>query len=518
MLQEVPLVLRLNPADDVVIARRQLVKGTLIKGEGVTVIGLVPPGHKLATRAIAKGSAVRRYNQIIGFATRDIRAGEHVHLHNLGVGAEHGANVGAGARDYAFSADVKPVARVTPPASFMGIVRADGRVATRNYIALLSTVNCSATVVRAIADHFRPDIHPEALAEYPNVDGVIALSHGTGCGMDMGEGMHVLRRTLAGYARHPNVGAAMFVGLGCEANQISALFGAEQLAENETLKSYNMQDVGGTAKAIARGIAQVKELLPAANRIERQPVPASHLMLGLQCGGSDGYSGITANPALGNAVDRLVAHGGTAILSETPEIYGAEHLLTRRAVTREIGEKLIARIKWWEDYTARNAGEMNNNPSPGNKAGGLTTILEKSLGAVAKGGTTNLVDVYEYAQPVSAKGFVYMDTPGYDPVSATGQVAGGANMIVFTTGRGSAYGCAPSPSLKLSTNTELWLRQEEDIDLNCGEIADGAATIDEVGARLFELILRTASGEKTKSEGFGYGQSEFVPWQLGATM
>jgi altronate hydrolase len=514
MLQEVPLVLRLNPADDVVIARKQLVAGTLLKGEGVTVTGLVPPGHKVATRAISAGSPVRRYNQIIGFATRDIRPGEHVHLHNLGIGAEHGAFE----RDYAFCADVKPTAYAAQPATFMGIVRDDGRIATRNYVGILSSVNCSATVCRAIADRFRRDIFPDALAPYPNVDGVIALTHGTGCGMDMGDSMRVLRRTMAGYARHPNMAAVIFIGLGCEANQITSLFGAEHLNESERIARYNMQDVGGTARAIERGVALVRELLPTADRVERRPVPASHLMLGLQCGGSDGYSGITANPALGNAVDRLVAHGGTAILSETPEIYGAEHLLTRRAVSREVGEKLIARIKWWEDYTARNHGEMNNNPSPGNKAGGLTTILEKSLGAVAKGGTTNLVDVYEYAEPVNARGFVYMDTPGYDPVSATGQVAGGANMIVFTTGRGSAYGCAPSPSLKLSTNSELWNRQQEDIDLNCGEIADGAATIDEVGARLFELMLATASGDKTKSERFGYGQSEFVPWQLGAVM
>jgi len=518
MLQEVPLVLRLNPADDVVIARRQLVSGTLVKNEGVTVIGLIPPGHKLATRAIAAGSPVRRYNQIIGFATRDIRAGEHVHLHNMGIGSEHGANVGGAARDYAFCADVKPTNMIDPPATFMGIVRDDGRVATRNYVAIISSVNCSATVSRAIADQFRTDIRPEALAAYPNIDGVIALTHGTGCGMDMGESMDVLRRTMAGYARHPNIAATVFIGLGCESNQITSLLGAEGLKESDRLARYNMQDVGGTAKAIERGVAIVKDMLPAANRVVRTPVPASHLMLGLQCGGSDGYSGITANPALGNAVDRLVAHGGTAILSETPEIYGAEHLLTRRAVSREVGEKLIARIQWWEDYTARNHGEMNNNPSPGNKAGGLTTILEKSLGAVAKGGTTNLVDVFEYAQPVTARGFVYMDTPGYDPVSATGQVAGGANMILFTTGRGSAYGCAPSPSLKLSTNTELWQRQQEDIDLNCGEIADGAATIEEIGGRLLELILATASGEKTKSERFGYGQSEFIPWQLGATM
>ncbi len=507
-------VLRLHPNDDVVIARRQLVSGTQIAEENVTVSGLVPPGHKLAVRPVGKGAPVRRYNQIIGFATRDIRPGEHVHLHNLGIGAEQGAFE----RDYAFCADVKPTAYVATPRTFRGIVRDDGRVATRNYVGILSSVNCSATVVRAIADQFRRDVFPQALADYPNVDGVVALTHGTGCGMDMGDAMTVLRRTLGGYARHANFGAVLVIGLGCEANQITALLGAESLNEGDRLRTYNMQDVGGTAKAIARGVALVREMLPGVNRVTRSEVPASHLTLGLQCGGSDGYSGITANPALGNAVDRLVAQGGTAILSETPEIYGAEHLLTRRAVSREVGEKLVARIRWWEDYTARNRGEMNNNPSPGNKAGGLTTILEKSLGAVAKGGTTNLVDVYEYAQPVTAKGFVFMDTPGYDPVSATGQVAGGANMIVFTTGRGSAYGCAPSPSLKLSTNSELWQRQEEDIDINCGEIADGRATIESVGERIFEMVLAAASGRKSKSESFGYGQQEFVPWQVGAVM
>lgn len=507
-------VLRLHPNDDVVITRRQLVAGTRIAEESLVVSGLVPPGHKLAVRAVGKGHPVRRYNQIIGFATRDIRPGEHVHLHNMGIGAEHGAF----SRDYAFCADAKPTVHAATPRSFRGIVRQDGRVATRNFIGVLSSVNCSATVVRAIADRFRRDVFPGALAAYPNVDGVVALTHGTGCGMDMGESMTVLRRTLGGYAKHPNFGAVLVIGLGCEANQIAALLGAESLAEGDRLRTYNMQEVGGTAKAIDRGLALINEMLPAVNRVARSEVPASHLVLGLQCGGSDGYSGITANPALGNAVDRLVAHGGTAILSETPEIYGAEHLLTRRAVSREVGEKLVARIRWWEDYTARNHGEMNNNPSPGNKAGGLTTILEKSLGAVAKGGTTNLVGVYEYAQKVDHSGFVFMDTPGYDPVSATGQVAGGANLIVFTTGRGSAYGCAPSPSLKLATNSELWQRQQDDIDINCGEIADGTATIESVGERIFEMILATASGQKSKSELFGYGQQEFVPWQLGAVM
>jgi altronate hydrolase len=511
MLTRSSLTIRLHPGDDVVIARQQLVGGTTLIDENVTVAGLVPPGHKVATRALAKGAPVRRYNQIIGFASRDIRAGEHVHLHNLAMGAFE--------RDYAFGVDAKPTPYVTPPATFQGIVRRsgpnEGEVATRNYIGILSTVNCSATVARGIASHFTR----ERLAAFAHVDGVVALTHGSGCGMDtQGEGMQILRRTLAGYARHANFAGVLIVGLGCEANQIGALLGSAQLAEGPLLRTFSIQDTGGTAKTIAHGISLSEAMLPDANDVEREPVPASHLMVGLQCGGSDGYSGITANPALGAAVDLLVRHGGTAILSETPEIYGAEHLLTRRAVSREVGERLISRIRWWEEYTARERGEMNNNPSPGNKAGGLTTILEKSLGAVAKGGTTNLVDVYEYAQPVTEKGFVYMDTPGYDPVSATGQVAGGANMIVFTTGRGSAYGCAPAPSLKLATNTALWVRQEEDIDLNCGEIVDGTASVAEVGERLFAMMLATASGTRTKRELHGYGQNEFVPWYVGAVM
>jgi altronate hydrolase len=507
MLTRSSLTIRLHPNDDVVIARGQLVGGTTLMDEKVTVAGLVPPGHKVATRGIAVGAPVKRYNQIIGFASRTIAPGDHVHLHNLVMGTFD--------RDYAFGADAKPTELIVPPATFMGIVRDDGRVATRNYIGILSTVNCSATVARGIAGRFDQAV----LAAYPNVDGVVALTHGSGCGMDThGEGMHLLRRTLGGYARHANFAGVLVIGLGCEANQISALFGAEHLEEGPLLRTFSIQDIGGTAKTIAHGIAMIEEMLAHANAVTRQAVPASNIVVGLQCGGSDGYSGITANPALGAAVDLLVRHGGTAILSETPEIYGAEHLLTRRAASREVGEKLVSRIKWWEDYTSRERGEMNNNPSPGNKAGGLTTILEKSLGAVAKGGTSNLVAVYEYAEPVTSHGFVYMDTPGYDPVSATGQVAGGANMIVFTTGRGSAYGCAPAPSLKLSTNTALWVRQEEDIDLNCGEIVDGTATVTEIGERLFRLILDTASGAKTKSEKHGYGQSEFVPWYVGAVM
>src|SRR5919205_1120902 len=503
-----PLTIRLNPADNVVVARVDLLPGS--NAEGVAVQTPVPAGHKLATAPVAPGEPVRKYGQILGFATAAIAPGEHVHTHNLAMGDF--------ARDYAFGADAHPTAYVPAAerATFEGIVRADGRVATRNYLGVLTTVNCSASAARFIAEQFR---FGDALREFPNVDGVVALGHGTGCGMGSeGEPIGLLRRTIAGYARHPNFAGVLILGLGCESNQIAGLLHAEGLEEGPFLQTMTIQDSGGTTKTVREGVARLKAMLPAANAVRRQSVPASHLMLALQCGGSDGYSGITANPALGACVDLLVRHGGTAVLSETPEIYGAEPLLTRRALSRAVGEKLVERIRWWEDYTARTGGEMNNNPSPGNKAGGLTTILEKSLGAVAKGGTTNLVAVYEYAQPVTARGFVYMDTPGYDPVSATGQVAGGANMICFTTGRGSAYGCKPAPSLKLATNTPLFVHQEDDMDFNCGTIIDGTETIAEAGERFFRLILDTASGRKTKSEEFGYGEDEFAPWMLGATM
>lgn len=498
---------RLHPNDDVVIARRQLVSGTKLE-EGVVVAGLVPPGHKVATRDIRQGEPVRRYNQVIGAATRPIRCGEHVHTHNIAM-MEF-------ARDYAFCADARPTHPDEDVRFFDGIVRSDGKVATRNYVGIVTSVNCSATVARAIADAFRRDIHPDALADYPNVDGVVALAHGYGCGIDSnGPGIQLLRRTIAGYAVHPNMAAVLVIGLGCEANQISDIVRIHGLQSSEKLRTYTIQDVGGTTRAIERGIELVKEMLPAANRVERVPVPASHLVVGLQCGGSDGYSGITANPALGSAVDLLVRQGGTAILSETPEIYGAEHLLTRRAVSREVGEKLVRRIEWWKSYCERNGAELDNNPSAGNKAGGLTTVLEKSLGGVSKGGTTNLVEVYEYAEHVNAAGLVFMDTPGFDPISATGQVAGGANLICFTTGRGSAYGCAPAPSIKLGTNTALWQRQSDDIDINCGEILDGGSDVDEMGERIFRRMLECASGARSRSEKHGYGQSEFVPWPLG---
>lgn len=500
-------VVRLHPQDDVVITLDQLISGTTLASEDVTVAGLVPPGHKVATRAIATGEPVRRYGQIIGFASQPIKAGQHVHTHNLAMGDF--------TRDYAHGNDARATALAPVPATFQGIVRADGRVATRNYVGILTSVNCSATVARAIADHFRRDIHPEALADFPHVDGVVALTHGTGCAMDSdGEGLAMLQRTLGGYACHPNFASVLVIGLGCETNQIPRLLASQGLQNSERLQAFTIQETGGTTKTIAHGIELVRAMLAQANAVRRETVPASHLVVGLQCGGSDGYSGISANPVLGAAVDLLVQHGGTAILSETPEIYGAEHLLTRRAQTPEVGHKLIERIRWWEEYCARNGASIDNNPSAGNKAGGLTTVLEKSLGGIAKAGSTNLVDVYEYAQPVRSQGLVFMDTPGYDPISATGQVAGGANLICFTTGRGSAYGCAPAPSFKLATNTALWERQSDDMDLNCGQVLDGTCSIQELGATLFQNLLDTASGQRSRSELHGYGQQEFVPWQI----
>ncbi len=391
-------------------------------------------------------------------------------------------------------------------------MRADGRVATRNYLGVLTTVNCSATVARHIAETFR---HPGALDLFPNIDGVVALTHRTGCGIAAeGEPIDVLRRTLAGYARHANFAGVVIVGLGCEANQMKRLFEVEHLERGNRLHSYVMQEEGGTAATVRAGIAALKEMLPAANQVKRTTVSAKHLTVGLQCGGSDGFSAISANPALGAAVDLLVRHGGSAILSETPEIYGAENILLRRAVNDKVGRKLLDLIEWWEKHAAVHGGSLDNNPAPGNKAGGLTTILEKSLGAVAKGGTSDLVEVYRYAEPITKHGFVFMDSPGFDPMSATGQVASGANLICFTTGRGSCFGCRPVPSLKLATNTPLYRRMEEDMDINCGEILDGTADLAAMGERIFRAMLDAASGRPTKSEELGYGEDEFAPWHL----
>jgi altronate hydrolase len=502
-----PRMLRLNGKDNVIIAVDTV--GAGVGGEGVMAAERIPKGHKMATAQIAKGQPILKFGQIIGFATRDIAPGAHVHTHNCGFAAFE--------RDYAFCENAKsePVLPLAEQATFEGFRRASGKVGTRNYIGVVTSVNCSATVARFIAEAVNKS---GMLSDYPTIDGVIPLVHSTGCGIDSdGEAFEVLKRTTWGYACNPNMAGVLVVGLGCEGFQISRMKQAYGLKESDVFRTMTIQETGGTKKTIAAGVEAIRNMLPIAGKARRETIPASELNLALQCGGSDGYSGITANVALGVAVDMLVRHGGTAVLSETPEIYGAEHLLTRRAKSREVGEKLVSIIKWWEDYTARAKMSMDNNPSPGNKAGGLTTILEKSLGAAAKGGSTTLNAVYHYAEPVTAKGFVYMDTPGYDPVAATGQVAGGCNILCFTTGRGSAYGCKPTPSIKLATNSDVYWRMIDDMDINCGDILDGVS-LETKGQEIFDTILRVASGERSKSEQLGYGDAEYVPWQIGATM
>ncbi|SNS49542.1 altronate hydrolase [Noviherbaspirillum humi] len=502
-----PLI-RLHAADNVLIARQPLAIGQQIDiGDGVVRMkAQVPAGHKVAARRIARGERVLKYDTVIGVAMRDIDCGEHVHAHNIEL-VDYD-------RDPAFCQDVRPVDYVPAHerASFMGIVRPDGRVGTRNFIGLFSSVNCSATVIKKIAEWFTP----ERLADYPNVDGVVAFAQTSGCGMSSPSyHFEVLQRTIAGYVRHPNLGGAVIVGLGCERNQVANLVEAQGLQPGPLLHTMVMQEVGGTRATIEAGIAAVREMLPAANRVERRPVPASHLKIGLECGGSDGFSGITANPALGAAMDILVRHGGTAILSETPEIHGVENMLTRRAVTPEVGRKLLARIEWWKEYTRGQNAQFNGVVGHGNQAGGLANIFEKSLGSAMKGGTTPLQAVYEYAEPIDTAGFVFMDSPGYDPVASTGQIASGANLICFTTGRGSMFGSKPAPTIKLSSNTTMYQRLKEDMDINCGRILDGELTVQEMGQVIFDDILRYASGEKTKSELLGLGDHEFIPWHLG---
>lgn len=507
--QTQPLIL--SPADNVAILTARAAPGTRPLDLGAPLEAPVMSGHKIAREDIATGAPITKFGQIIGYATRPIAAGEHVHSHNCEFGAHD--------QEYHVGADLDAARAAIPqvePATFMGYRRPGGQAGTRNMIAVCATVNCSATVIRRAAEQV---MNSGILDEYPNVDGVVAFAHGTGCGMASdGPGMDNLQRVLWGHATHPNVGAAVFVGLGCEVMQVARMKARFGAAGAERFHGLTIQETGGTTRTIARIVEQIHALLPEVNRVTREPIPASELKVALQCGGSDGFSGITANPALGIASDLLVGMGGTAILAETPEIYGAEQLLLRRAVSDEVAQKLIERIKWWENYTAINGGSMDNNPSPGNKAGGLTTILEKSLGAAAKAGSTPLTDVFQYAEQVTTPGFVFMDTPGYDPVATTGQIAGGAQVVVFTTGRGSAFGSKPAPTIKVATNDRLFAQMPDDMDINCGDIVSSGVTLQAKGQEILDMILRVASGEQTKSEALGLGDNEFVPWQVGAVM
>lgn len=508
MAQARPNTILLNAQDTVVVALQDIAAGEVATHIETPLPGQIQQGHKIACKDVDKGDHIIRYGQIIGQATRNIRAGEHVHTHNLGMGQHN--------RDYQHAEASQPLPAANSERSFMGYRRSTGKVGTRNYIGILTSVNCSGSVARFIAEAAEKS---GLLDAYPNVDGIVPIVHGTGCGMSSrDEGYATLFRTLSGYAQHPNFAVILLIGLGCEVMQIADLVGDRKMRTGGDLRYMTIQQSGGTRKTIDAGLAELKALAELANEAVRSPAPISEITVGMQCGGSDGYSGITANPALGLASDMLVRHGGTTILSETSEIYGAEHLLTRRAVSVDVGEKLIERVRWWEDYTARNGGEMDNNPSPGNKRGGLTTILEKSLGAAAKGGAAPLVDVYKFGESIDKKGFVFMDSPGFDPCSVTGQIASGANIIVFTTGRGSVSGYMPTPCIKLATNSEMYQRMSEDMDINCGDIVSENVSLEAKGDEIFETIIRIASGEKSKSEELGFGGVEFVPWQIGAVM
>ena len=478
-----------------------------VAGRRIELTGPVPFGHKIAVESVDKGESVYKYGQPIGLATQTIQPGDWVHSHNLAMDESD--------RQYEYATETPPPPKPITGHTFMGYRRADGRAGTRNYIAVVSTVNCSASVARRIAQRF----DAEAMADYPNVDGVIALTHKGGCSLACdGEDHLQLVRVMAGFARHPNVGACVLVGLGCETASPGHLVETgclEHIGLGQTAPPVLvMQDHGGTAKTVDAAVDSIKELLPKVNDVRRQPIDAGKLILGTECGGSDGNSGITANPALGAAADMLVAAGGTVILGEVPEILGAEHLLTRRAVSEQVGRKLIERIEWWKRYARAFGVSVDDNRSTGNKEGGLTTIYEKSLGAISKGGSMALSNVYRYAEPVTDKGLVIMDTPGYDPVSVTGLVAGGANVICFTTGRGSCFGCKPTPSIKIASNTPMYERMIDDMDIDAGTIY-ASQTVQQVGRRIFQMILDVASGQPTKSEAPDLGEEEFAPWSIG---
>lgn len=468
--------------------------------------GPVPVGHKIAVRAVGKGSPVHKYGHVIGYATQDIAVGDHVHSHNL----EYGEHPAAEGEATEAPGDELPLSE---KGTFLGIRRADGRVATRNVIAVVSTVNCSATVCQRIADAVT---RQGLLEDFPDVDAIVPVTHTSGCGMSSeGENLQRLRRTLAGYAGHANVGGVLVVALGCEVNQMTDFMTEIPRRDDLHIQELGIQEMGGTRKTIEAGVDAVEELARRMGSVQREEIGVDELVLGLNCGGSDGWSGITANPALGVASDMIVERGGKSVLAETPEIYGAEDLLLNRAASPEVGDKLRRIIERWEKDVEVTGESLDNNPSPGNKEGGITTILEKSLGAVAKGGHSPMTAVYEYAEEIDVPGFGFMDTPGYDPVSVTGLIAGGANVVVFTTGRGSALGYGIVPVIKVSTNSTLFERMPDDMDLNAGDIVDGGVTVAEKGLELYERIVDAASGVRTNSEELGYGSQEFVPWLSG---
>jgi altronate hydrolase len=499
--------IQLHPRDNVAIARVPLSAGAELHIAGLRLIAraAVPAGHKVALKHVATGETLVRYGQIIGRASKNIAPGDHVHTHNLAFEEL--------LFDYEFPTGDIPIPGAPADApTFQGYLREDGRAGTRNYIAVVAASNCAAHTAERIAEGY--DSLP-AGALPPNMDGVVAFPHGDGCGQSPGPDLAQLRRTLAGVLDHPNVSAAVILGLGCEVNQIDHYLGAGT-PRGERLVGMTLQSSGGTSATVEAARRQIDRMIERAASQKRVTLPASKISVGLNCGGSDSFSGITANPALGVACDLLAQAGASFVLAETTEIFGAEHLLVRRARNRAVAEKLLGFVRGYKAYLARFAGSFDDNPSPGNKEGGLTNILEKSLGAVAKAGTTPLNDAYDYAERVTVPGFSFMNTPGFDPVSLTGLGAGGVNLIAFTTGRGSAIGFPTIPVLKIATNSAMYNRMKENMDVNAGRIADGDSTVAQIGHEIFDALLRAASGERTASERLGH--REFVPWRIGPVM
>ncbi len=500
-------VILLHPKDSVVIARVHLAQGQVVQVNDQTIKAqaAVPAGHKMAIREIKVGDEVYRYGNVIGFATAAIGIGDHIHVHNLGY-EERNANE-------IHPAAVPPRTAAASTATFLGYARPDGRAGTRNYIAVVAASNCAAHTAELVAQSFASETLP------PNVDGIVAFPHGEGCGQAMGPDTEQLQRTLEGVLDHPNISAALILGLGCEVNQIDHYLGRSANGATGApagLQGLTLQQSGGTLGTLEAARKSIRHYIDQAAAQARIELPASKIVLGLNCGGSDSFSGITANPALGHCCDLLVAQGGVAVLAETTEIFGAEHLLIRRARDPQVARKLLERIEQYKAYLRQFGGSFNDNPSPGNKEGGLTNILEKSLGAVAKAGTSPLEDVLRYSERVTTPGFVFMDTPGYDPVSLTGLAAGGCNLIAFTTGRGSAIGFPSIPVLKIASNTNTYKRMSGNMDINAGRIADGTATIEQVGQEIFDTLLRVASGERTLAEKLGH--HEFAPWRIGPVL
>jgi arabinonate dehydratase len=496
-------VIHLNPADNIAIARVALSPGQQVRVDGaaVAVEDPIPAGHKVALRAIASGENIVRYGQVMGRARVRIEPGRHVHTHNVAFEEL------SFAYEFPSSEIAIPAAKAGPV--FLGYPREDGRVGTRNYIAVVAASNCAAHTAELIAASYADAKLP------PNVDGVAAFPHGEGCGHTIGPDTQQLQRTLGGVLNHPNVAAAIILGLGCEVNQIDHYLG-EGAPRTDRLVGMTVQASGGTRATVEAARKAITGLMERAAAEKRVETPASKIVMGLNCGGSDSFSGITANPALGVCSDRLAAMGGAAVLAETTEIFGAEHLLVRRARNRVVAEKLLGFVSGYKTYLKRFGGSFDDNPTPGNKAGGLTNILEKSLGAIAKAGTSPLMDVVDYAERIQSPGFVFMNTPGYDPVSLTGLAAGGVNLIAFTTGRGSAIGFPTIPVIKIASNSATYKRMQDNMDVNGGRIADGEATVAQVGQEIFDLLLRVASGERTSSERLGH--KEFVPWRIGPVL